>query len=280
MSAPSSDQLRTSPLRLGAVRYLNTKPLVYGLPDRADDLQLCYDLPSRLADRLAAGELDIALIPSIEVFHNPQYTIVSDACIACRGPVWSVKLFSRVPLASIRTLALDEGSRTSVAMVQILLRERCGVRPDLWPLPIGDSATESDADAVLLIGDRAIHPPPERFAEVWDLGDQWRRWAGLPFVFAMWAARPGVDITDVGEKLAQARDDGLADLQQIAEREAAGVGLTADECLRYLRDNLHFTLGEQERKGLKLFQQQASRMGLAPADERQLRGLEIPLPLL
>ena len=95
-------------------------------------------LPSRLADRLACGDLDVALVPVIECFQDTSYTIVSDACIACRGPVLSVKLLSRVPIDQIRSLALDEGSRTSVALVQILLRRRFGLTPTLTSLPIGD----------------------------------------------------------------------------------------------------------------------------------------------
>lgn len=252
-------------IRIGAVRYLNTKPLVYGLTRRVPQADVLFDLPSRLADRLAAGDLDVALIPSVEAFQNPAYTIVSDACIACRGPVWSVKLFSRVPTAEIRSLALDEGSRTSAALVQILLEERFGLRPQLRSLPIGDSAGDSQTDSVLLIGDRAIHPPAERFAEVWDLGDQWCRWAELPFVFAMWTARPGIDTADVAIALAAARDEGLANLEAIAAAEAGGVGLTSAECLHYFRDNLHFRLGERERAGLQTFYQHASRRGFAPA---------------
>ncbi len=116
-------------LRVGAVNYLNTKPLVYDFERLAPQAELVFDSPSRLADDLAAGRLDVALIPSIEFFHDPTYTIVSDACIACRGPVLSVKLFSRGPIESIRTLALDEGSRTSVALVRILLDERFGIAP-------------------------------------------------------------------------------------------------------------------------------------------------------
>ena len=181
-------------IRVGAVNYLNTKPLVYELEALAPQVELVFDLPSRLADGLAAAEYDVALIPSIEYFQDPTYTTVSDACIACRGPVLSVKLFSRVPAQQIRTLALDEGSRTSVALVRILLHERFGLEPQLEPLPIGNSMADTSADAVLLIGDRAIHSPLGTFAEVWDLGDQWCRWAELPFVFAVWTARAGVDL--------------------------------------------------------------------------------------
>ena len=178
-------------IRVGAVRYLNTKPLVFGLAQSAPQIELVYDLPSRLADSLAAGRLDVALIPSIEVFHNPGYTVISDACIACRGPVRSVKLFSRVPLESIRTLALDEGSRTSVALVQILLREQFGIRPELAPFPIEASPESIEADALLMIGDRAMRSPAGRFVAEWDLGDVWCRWAELPFVFAMWVGMKG-----------------------------------------------------------------------------------------
>src|SRR6266581_3337985 len=103
-------------LRVGAVNYLNTKPLVYRLERLAPRVDVIFDLPSRLADGLADGRFDVALIPSIEFFHDLGYRIVSNACIGCRGPVLSVKLFSRVPADRIRTLALDEGSRTSAAL--------------------------------------------------------------------------------------------------------------------------------------------------------------------
>ena len=117
---------------------------------------MTYDLPSRLADSLAAGRLDVALVPSVEFFRTPGQRIVSDACVACRGPVLSVKLHFRVPPSEVRRVALDEGSRTSAALTQILLAEMCGVRPTWEPLPIGCGLETTDADAVLLIGDRAI----------------------------------------------------------------------------------------------------------------------------
>jgi chorismate dehydratase len=252
-------------LKVGAVTYLNTKPLVYRLEQFAPPAELSFDLPSRLADNLAADRLDVALIPSIECFQNPDYRIVSDACIACRGPVLSVKLFSRVRAVDIRTLALDEGSRTSVALLRILLKERFGLEPETVPLPIGTSLSDTTADAVLLIGDRAIHSPPGRFAEVWDLGDQWCQWSGLPFVFAMWVARRGVDVRNLESGLAAARDCGVANLEQIAEAAAAPLGLTGPQCLSYLRDNLHFYLGPREREGLALFHEKSVALEFAPA---------------
>lgn len=252
-------------MRIGAVSYLNTKPLVYSLAELAPWAKIVYDLPSRLADELAVGKLDVALIPSVEYFQNPDYAIISDACIGCRGPVLSVKLLSRVPMDKIRTLALDEGSRTSVALVRILLKERYGLSPRLLPFPLGVAAEKVDADAVLMIGDRAMHPPAG-FSHEWDLGDEWCRWAELPFVFAMWVARKEMlpELGEIEMALSRARDEGVAHPAEIAMREAASVGLTYEQCLSYLRDNLYFFLGPRERRGLELFQEHAIRLGLAP----------------
>jgi chorismate dehydratase len=267
-------------MRIGAVSYLNTRPLVYRLAELAPQHKLVFDLPSRLADDLAAGRLDVALIPSIEFFHHSSYTILSDACIACRGPVRSVKLFSRVPLDTIRTLALDEGSRTSVALVQILLRERFGLTPELTPLPIDARPEAIATDAMLLIGDRAMHPPRGPFVAQWDLGDVWCRWSELPFVFAMWVARGAglqpatndscVEYAEVAVLLNHSRDLGVANVEEIAAREHAAVGLSYDECLAYLRDHLHFHLGSRELAGLRLFREHAARLGLLPGSNKTL----------
>ena len=257
-------------LRIGAVSYLNTKPLIYGLERRAADLELVLDVPSRLADELAADRLDVALVPSIELLREPRYVAVSDACIACRGPVLSVKLFSRVPLDQIRTLALDEGSRTSVALVQILLCKKFNLRPRLEPLAVGATIDDTDADAVLLIGDRAIHSPRGQFAAVWDLGDQWCRWAGLPFVFAAWTARGDVPLEGLERVLADARSEGVAHLDEIARREAPALGLTEPQCLAYLRDNLHFYLGPEEQQGLERFRACAAELGLISKTDARL----------
>ena len=263
-------------MRIGAVSYLNTKPLVYSLAALAPRAQIVYDLPSRLADELAAGKLDVALIPSVEYFQNPDYAIISDACIGCRGPVLSVKLLSRVPMDKIRTLALDEGSRTSVALARILLKERFGLSPRLLPFPLGVVAEKVDADALLMIGDRAMHPPAG-FSQQWDLGDEWCRWAELPFVFAMWVARKEM-LPELGEieiALSRARDAGIANLEAIAERESASVGLVREQCLAYLRDNLYFFLGPREQRGLQLFRKHAMRLGLAPAVPACRTGIRI-----
>lgn len=258
-------------MRIGAVNYLNSKPLVHGLAELAPEVRLFYDLPSRLADSLAAGRLDVALIPTVEWFRTPSYTLVSDACVACRGPVLSVKLHFRVPPAEVRTVALDEGSRTSAALTQILLAELHGVTPRWESLLIGCGLEDTEADAVLLIGDRAMQPAAEGFCEVWDLGERWCRWTGLPFVFATWIARPGVDVSGIASVLAAARDLGLRHLAKIAAREAEALGISVDLATSYLRDNLHFTLGAEERDGLSRFHQLCVDRGFAT------RGSKLPL---
>lgn len=250
--------------RVGAVSYLNSKPLVEGLRSRLPG-GLTLDFPSRLAESLAAGSLDVGLVPSIEVLRSDgRYQIVSDACVAARGPVRSVKVYFRVPPGEVKTLSLDEGSRTSAALTQVILSHRFGIEADTERLPLGASAGDSNGDAILLIGDRAMFPLDEPFVAEWDLGDEWNRWTGLPFVFAVWAARRDDDVGDLADVLSSVRDAGVADAGTIARREAAALGLDPALVTDYLTNNLHFTLGSAERSGLKLFAQLAHEAGLAP----------------
>ena len=251
-------------MRVGAVNYLNSKPLIEGLGDSLTRGDLVLDYPSRLVDELADGLLDVALIPSVEVFRDPDYEIISDACVATHGPVLSVKLYSRVPMGDVRRVALDEGSRTSAALALIMLSERYGVEPVIEPLPLGSTVESTEADAVLLIGDRAIHALDESFVTTWDLGEEWLSWTGLPFVFAMWAGLPNPDMDELDRLLCEARDRGVADLKGIAQREAPILGIGEDTAYDYLTKNLHFQLGSAERRGLILFHELAVKLGLAP----------------
>lgn len=252
------------PLRIGAVTYLNARPLSFCIRKLAPQARLSYDLPSRLADDLAAARLDVALVPSIEFFRRPGSTVVSDACVSCEGPVRSVRLYGRVAAARIRTLDLDEGSRTSAVLSRVLLKQRYGLEPELRRLPIGAALEDSTADATMLVGDRGMRPPEGEFEFVWDLGEQWYQWTGLPFVFAMWIARPHVDLQKADRLLVAARDRGVACFGEIARAAAPRIGISPQECLSYLRDNLDFHLGEPQRRGLQLFIELAGRQGLAP----------------
>ena len=253
-----------NPIRVGAVNYLNTKPLICDLDVLAPDAELILDVPSRLADRLAAGDLDVALIPAIEYFRSGSYSIVPGVSIATRGPVLSVTLFSRTPWQEIRRVALDAGSRTSAALTQILLHERYGVHPQVLPLPLDCDAEDVDADAVLLIGDRAMGACLPGFAHAFDLGQEWFDWTGLPFVYAVWAVRPGVDLNGVDAALIEAKRRGLARAGVIAHREAPRLGLDAGFCRRYLANILHFDLGPREQAGLAKYYMLACELGLAP----------------
>jgi chorismate dehydratase len=263
--------MKDSPLRIGAVNYLNTKPLIEDLELLAPEAELVLDVPSRLADLLADGRLDVALIPVIEYFRAGTYTIVPNIAIASQGPVLSVTLFSRVPWPQIRRIALDEGSRTSAALAQILLHKRYHLEPTIVPLPLPDAAEGTDADAVLLIGDRAMRACLPGFAHSFDLGQEWHDWTGLPFVYAFWAVREGVDLGPVAEALAEAKRRGLARIGPIAAREAPLLGLDAGFCRRYLANIIRFDFGPRERAGLLRYHELACEMGLAR------RGVEVEM---
>jgi chorismate dehydratase len=252
-----------TPVRIGAVNYLNTKPLIHDLPELAPQAELILDVPSRLADLLSQDQLDVALIPVIEYFRNGTYRIVPDLAIASNGPVLSVTLFSRVPWQAMRRVALDEGSRTSAALTQVLLRRRYGVHPELVPLPLESSAEDADADAVLLIGDRAMRACLPGFAHAYDLGQEWHDWTGLPFVYAVWAVREGADLGPVEGALIEARRRGCASIGVIAHREAPRLGLDAGFCRRYLQNIIHFDLGTREQAGLHHYYMLACQLGLA-----------------
>ena len=251
-------------IRVGAVNYLNARPLVEGLTEFAPQIDLSFALPSRLADRLARGEIDVGLIPVIELFRAGTYTVVPDVAIASRGPVLSVTLFSRVPWPEVRTVALDEGSRTSAALAQILLRSRYGIRPQVEQLPIDVPADDLSTDAVLLIGDRAMRACLPGFPHAYDLGQEWADWTGLPFVYAVWAVRAGVDLGSAAGAFLKAKEHGLGRAGQIAARKAPALGLDPGYCRRYLSHIIHYDLGPRELAGLDRYHTLAAELGLAP----------------
>ena len=260
-------------LRVGAVNYLNSKPLIERLTDYAPEVDLTLDLPSRLADRLAAGELDVGLIPVVEFFRGDGYTFVPNIAIASRGPVLSVTLFSRVPWSEIRSVALDEGSRTSAALTRILLAKRYGVYPAFRPLPIDAPAEEAKTDAVLLIGDRAMRACLPGFRHAYDLGDEWTEWTDLPMVYAVWAVRGGVELGATERGFHRAKEYGLAHAGEIAQREAAALGLDPGYCRRYLANIIRYDLGPQELAGMAKYRELAAELGLVREPDGERRGV-------
>jgi chorismate dehydratase len=253
----------TDVVRIGAVNYLNTKPLIYHLDALAPQAELTLDYPSRLADQMSRGELDVALIPVIEYFRAGSYRLIPNIAIASQGPVLSVTLFSRVPWTEIRRVALDEGSRTSAALTQVLLRKKYGVAPEIRPLPLDCSAEDVDADAVLLIGDRAMHACLPGFRHAFDLGQEWHDWTGLPFVYAAWAVREGVDLGSTLDAFYESKRLGLESVGPIAAREAPQLQLDGGFCRRYLANIIRFDLGPRELAGLHHYYMLASELGLA-----------------
>ncbi|MBP3958176.1 menaquinone biosynthesis protein [Gemmata sp. G18] len=261
-------------LRVGAVNYLNTKPLIERLTDFAPGIELSLDLPSRLADQLAAGDLDVGLIPVVEFFRGDNYTFVPNIAIGSRGPVLSVTLFSKVPWEEIRTVALDEGSRTSAALTRIILEKRYGIEPVIQQLPIDTPADDLTTDAVLLIGDRAMRAclPGYRFA--YDLGEEWTAWTGLPMVFAVWAVRSGVDLGEAELAFHKAKEYGLANAGLIAQREAPALGLDPGFCRRYMSNVLRYDLGPVELAGMQKYRELAEGVGVLANPDRKVGGAD------
>jgi chorismate dehydratase len=251
----------STPLRLGVVPYLNVAPLIHGL--EADPaFTLRREVPSRLADRLHAGEVDLGMIPSIE-YAAGEYAIVPGVGICSRGPVRSVNLFHRRPLREVRRIALDASSRTSVALLRVLLRERFQLEPECQTMPPPVGAMLENADAALVIGDPALYFEGE--AERLDLGQEWTRWTGLPFVWAFWAGRPGVIAASTVARLQRALREGLQAIPSIASTyNGWGAGRAAQN-EAYLRSNIVFDLGEAELKGLRGFLRKAHAAGLIAA---------------
>lgn len=254
------------PLRVGAVSYLNSKPLIEDLGNSlGENGRLSTDLPSRLADQLHRDEIDLGLIPVFEYFQNESFRLVSTSGIACRGPVWSVRIFFRCQPSKVKTLALDEGSRTSAALSKVLLHEELGRIPETRLLPIDASPDSIDADAVLLIGDRAMHPEryERTFVANWDLGETWWERTGLPFVFAAWVARPGVSQSPLlGDWLDKVREYGKERIPEISTRLSESYELTSAQCFDYLSNYIHFEIDREARAGLEEFRRKCHHLGL------------------
>ena len=248
-------------VRLGAVDYLNARPLVYGLESRTDLFELRFDPPSKCAELLHANEIDVGMIPTIEYCRGGDYTIVAGLGIVSDGSVASVALFTKKPLRAITTIAADTSSRTSNGLLRILCAERCGISPAFHPMAPDPLHMLEQCDAALIIGDPALYlDPAAAGVEKIDLGEEWTTMTGLPFVWAFWAGRPGMLPPAAVAALTEARDAGVAAADEIATDycgpDRAALGRT------YLRDNIQYTLGAGEEAGLKQYYEFAETHGL------------------
>ena len=255
------------PTRIGAVNYLNTRPLVYGLSDDADagKIELSYGSPAELADRLAAGELDLALLPCIELARIPGLEVLPGLSINCPGPARSVLLVGKKPPAEVRSVALDPESRTSNGLVQILLETVWNNKPVYLT---GDRNLESSlsaADATVRIGDKALFEPVPPGLHVEDLSGVWVERTGLPFVFAVWAGRTGAVDRALYRRLHDCRRAGKQAIPAIA-REYLWNGRPRPEISEaYLRENIRYRFGSRELQSLNGFLATAARCGVIPA---------------
>lgn len=253
------------PVRIGAVGYLNARPLTWALDRSPDRWAVRYDVPSVCAAILQAGTVDLGLTPTIEYLFADDYRFVPGVGIGSRGPVASVALYTRVPVGEIRSLALDTSSRTSVALVRVLCHHHFRIAPRFVPHGPDLAAMTTAADAGLLIGDPAFEADHAALGlEKIDLGQAWLDLTGLPFVYAAWTGRPGaVTAADV-EALQAAQAEGVANVAAIADEYAAGDPIRAARAVRYLSDNVRYALGADEAAGLQRFLDYAADLGLGP----------------
>jgi len=283
--------------RIGCVKYLNARPLIRGWEDEVD-----FDHPSALCSKLAAGELDLALVSSFEFLRNPTYRIVDDISISSAGPVYSVIVAHRGDISEVEEIELDPAAETSGNLLRCLLaevqlaprfqrsKEILSVGPADVPPAVAKAI--SSRSARLLIGDQAIRFRQRHAGEFhfWDLGEQWNKLVGLPFVFALWLIRPEVrDFKSVANRLRALRDENLANLDQLIAEVAAprmrgdfGHRKEFDPqfCGRYYREHLRFSFGEKEKEGLSEFYKRCVEQRLLPHEQFEAGARDLDLPLL
>jgi chorismate dehydratase len=262
-------------LRVSAISFLNTAPLMWDFEhaDVAKDFDISYTIPSECAAALADGKADIGIIPAVTYAQIPGLVILPNIAIAARGKVRSILLISKKPIEDVKTVATDTSSRTSVALTQILFAKFLGGHRKFEPHPPNLKEMLKRNDAALLIGDSALqislHDSPYH---VYDLGHDWKRLTGKPFVFAFWAVRldalnqqpEGMNLIRIFQ---ESRDHGLLpeNVATLAAEWSRKLGLTETEVTTYLTENIHYYLDRENHAGLDLFLNYAHEVGLIPS---------------
>ena len=253
------------PIRIGAVGYLNARPLTWALDGSPDRWAIRYDLPSVCSSLLHEGDVDLGLVPSIDYLSDPEYRFVPGVGIGSRGPIASVALYTRVPTGSIGSIALDTSSRTSVTLIRVLCHHRFGVSPRFVPHGPDLHAMVTACDAGLLIGDPAFEADHAALGlHKVDLGEEWTAMTGLPFIYAAWTGRAGALVHGEVEALQHAQAVGVQSVDAIAAEYGRGDRARTARAAVYLRDNVKYGLGPEEAAGLQLFLNYAADLGLAP----------------
>jgi chorismate dehydratase len=249
-------------ITLGVVSFLNSRPLVEGL-DREAGVNLRFAVPSALAGMLRGGEVDAALIPAIDLARSAgAWRRVSDACIGSDGPTMTVRVFSRVPPERMSELLVDGDSHTSVILARLIWSRWFKRRLRIAPLAsVADAGT---CESVLLIGDKVVTGPVRGFDYQVDLGEAWKKWTGLPFVFAVWAAPAGAEYERLAHLLGAARDRGVARAEQIAEEVGPARGWPVELAREYLTQRLMFKVTVRAREGISLFFEMAAQEEILP----------------
>ena len=267
-------------LRISAISFLNTAPLMWDFergrtpgPDRTlslggVDFQLAYTVPARCAEQLRAGEADVGIIPAITFATIPNLVILPDAVIAAQGPVRSILLVSKAPLEKIQTIATDNSSRTSVALLRVLSAKFWNIAPQTVSMAPELGPMLDRCDAALLIGDSALRVRGEGY-QVLDLAEEWKKSTGLPFVFAVWAVRLAAlggmpREIDLAAIFRESRDHGLepGSVEEIARRWAPRVAVSEDVVREYVTRNIYYFLDAPCREGLELFYRYAAEAGV------------------
>jgi len=252
-------------MRISVVDFLNARPLTWGLlREPPPGVEVSRDMPSACADKLARGEVDVGLIPSIEYQRIPGLTVVPALGIAASSEVRSVLLVSKVSRERIRTVSLDPASRTSAALTRILLARRYGLHPEFVEGHGGETGDTGETDARLVIGDPALKARLNGCV-VLDLAAEWRALTGRSFVFAFWAVRAGADAFLAERIVLASRDLARERFADLVREEAGETGLSEPVVEDYLRHSLHFDLDRADFGGLELFYRLAAEMELIPA---------------
>jgi predicted solute-binding protein len=246
-----------APFRVGSVRYLNAAPLTRGLED-----EIIFAVPSELAKMLQRDELDAALVSITEVLFNDRYDILDGTAIASLGEVKSVLLAHRKPLEDAREIFCDTASLTSVNLLRVLLAER-GLKPEFKPLANYDF--KALPDYALLIGDPALDFVfSQHEHEILDLGAAWFEMTALPFVYAVWALRRGMENSQLRRQLTEARQFGLDTLDHLIQNRTE---YTEDFRKDYFGWHIHYHLGSDEKRGIAKFIELLRKHGLGPVHE-------------
>jgi chorismate dehydratase len=242
-------------LRIAAVSYLNSKPLIAGLGDD-EDVELILDVPAKLLELMQVNRADVALLPVIDYQRMANLRIIPAGGIASEDQTLTVRIFSDRPIREITSLGCDPDSHTSVALARIILAERYQITPTFTAL--------RDSRSVLLIGDKVICDQPRDLPYQIDLGHEWRELTGLPFVFAVWMAQQSVDANFASGKLEAAKQRGMQQIDQIVRTHALPRGWPADVARRYLTENLKFDIDERELAAIRLFHQKCAQHQIIP----------------